>query len=194
MQAPHITDVTGLLHAWSAGDEQALSKLIEVLYHDLRRAAHRYMLGEKPRHTLQTTALIHEVYLRLVDVRRMCFQDRVHFLAMCATLMRRILVDFARTRRARKRGGSAPRLSLDRAPEICARPDPDLVLLDDALQRLHDVDARKGQVVELRFFGGLSVEETAAALNVSPDTVMRDWKLAKSWLRREMNRNNRHAA
>jgi RNA polymerase sigma factor (TIGR02999 family) len=194
MQAPHTTDVTGLLHACSTGNEQALGKLIELVYQDLRRAAHRYMLGERPGHTLQTTALIHEVYLRLLGVRRLGFRDRVHFLAMCARLMRRILVDFARTRGARKRGGSAARLSLDGALEISARMDPDLVSLDEAMKRLSEVDTRKSRVVEMRFFGGLSVEETAAALEVSPDTVMRDWKLAKSWLRREMNRKNRHAA
>jgi RNA polymerase sigma-70 factor (ECF subfamily) len=192
MKALLASDVTGLLRAWNAGDEQVMAKLMEAMYHDLRRAAHRYMLGEKPGHPLQTTALIHEVYLRLVDIRERNFENRVHFFAMCARLMRRILVDFARSQGYRKRGGGAPHVSLDETLQLSRRPDPALIALDDALEHLSAVDPRKSQVIELRFFGGLSVQETAAALHVSEETVMRDWKLAKSWLKREMSRKEQH--
>jgi RNA polymerase sigma factor (TIGR02999 family) len=147
------------------------------------------MLRERSSHTLQTTALIHEVYLRLVGARPIGWQNRTHFLAICARLMRRVLVDFARPRRYRNRGTAAPHLELNEALVVSSRPDPNLVVPDDALSHLAEVDARKSQVVELRFFGGLSVEETATALNVCRKTMMRDWKLAKAWRRREMNRD-----
>ena len=145
------------------------------------------MAGERANHTLQTTALVNEVYLRLVDSSRVRWRDRAHFFAVSAQLMRRILVDFARSRHYQKRGGGAPQVALDEAYVIPNQPDADLVRLDDALTALAEVDPRKGRVVELRFFGGLTVEETAEVLAVSPDTVMRDWKFAKTWLLRELS-------
>jgi RNA polymerase sigma factor (TIGR02999 family) len=190
MEVPSANEVTMLLQAWSGGDEQALDRLTALVYADLHRAAHRYMAGERSSHTLQTTALIHEVYLRLVDVKRINWQDRSHFLAICARLMRCILIDWANKRNAQKHGGKAPHLSLDEALTVSSQPHPDLLKVDDALNRLATVDQRKSQVVELRFFGGLSVEETAQALKVSQETVMRDWKLAKVWLLRELSREN----
>lgn len=179
--------VTGLLLAWSRGDQAALDALMPLVYDELRRLAHRQMHGERTGHTLQTTALVNEAYVRLVDVRRIQWRDRAHFLAMCARLMRRILVDVARSRRAGKRGGGAQRVSLDDALVLASEPSADLVAIDAALDALAQVDARKARVVELRFFGGLSVEESAEALDVSPETVMRDWKLAKMWLLRELS-------
>lgn len=182
---PH--QVTTLLQAWSTGDEHALQQLIPIVYDELRRVAGRYMAGERASHTLQTTALIHEVYVRLVDVKSASIRNRAHFLAICARLMRNVLVDFARSRRYEKRGGGAVHVELDEALHVSAMPDPDLVAVDEALERLAAFDGRKSQVVELRFFGGLSVEETAEALGISPETVMRDWKLAKAWLLRELD-------
>src|SRR5579859_197759 len=194
MGTPQAGDVTNLLLAWQEGDEKALQSLMDLVYQDLRRAAHRYMQGERSSHTLQTTALVHEVYLRLVGVRRVNWQNRAHFLAICARLMRRVLVDFARERGYQKRGAGEPRLSLDENLNIGTRPDADLVALDEGLKRLAEVDQRKSQVVELRFFGGLSVEETGAALSISPETVMRDWKLAKAWLLREIGQGGHNGA
>lgn len=188
------TDVTGLLQAWQAGDEHAFGILLELVYQDLRRAAHRYMINERLSHTLQTTALIHEAYLRLIDVRRMNFQDRAHFLAVCAQLMRRILIESARDRKAKKRGGNQVHLSLDSAPELATAFRPDLLAIDDALSRLGRIDERKAKVVELRFYGGLTEDETAAALNISVDTVIRDWKFARAWLRKDLARGNRNGA
>jgi RNA polymerase sigma factor (TIGR02999 family) len=179
--------VTSLLQAWGQGDEAALQQLIPVVYEELRRVAKRQMAAERPSHTLQTTALIHEVYLRLVDVPGASIRNRAHFFAMCARLMRNVLVDFARCRQYQKRGGGALHVALDEALHVAAIADPDLVAIDEALARLAAFDRRKGQVVELRFFGGLSVEETAIALDISPETVMRDWKLAKSWLLRDLD-------
>jgi RNA polymerase sigma factor (TIGR02999 family) len=187
-------DVTRLLRAWGAGDESALEQLMPLVYEELRRLAHRYMAGEQPGQTLQTTALVHEVYLRLVDVKKVDWQDRAHFYALCARLMRRILVDFARSRTYQKRGGTATHVQLDEALTVSAVVGWELLAVDDALQRLSAVDARKSQVVELRFFGGLTVEETAIALKVSPETVMRDWRLAKAWLIRELDREGPHEA
>ena len=181
----HVTD---LLVAWSGGDEQALEKLMPLVHGELRRLARRQMAGERQGHTLQTTALINEAYLRLIDLTRIRWQDRAHFLAISARLMRRILVDHARTRQYAKRGGGAAKVSLDEALVVTSDPRPDLVALDDALQALAAVDSRKSQVVEMRFFGGLSVEETAEALGVSPQAVMRDWRLAKVWLLRELGK------
>jgi len=189
---PSSHDVTALLQAWSLGDEQALSRLMPLVYGELRRLARRHMAGERASHTLQTTALVNEVYVRLVDVRVTTVQDRAHFLALCARLMRNILVDFARSRRYLKRGGAARHVELEEALLVSAAADPDLVALDEALQGLAAFDARKAQVVELRFFGGLTVEETAAALDVSPETVMRDWKMARTWLLRELDRTRPH--
>lgn len=185
-------EVTSLLLAWSQGDEAALQKMMPLVYEQLRTAARRYMAGERSGHTLQTTALIHETYLRLVDIRRVKWQDRAHFLAVCAQLMRRILIDFARSRGYQKRGGAAAHVEFDEALHLTARPDENLVALDEALNRLAKVDERKSKVVELRFFGGLDVKETAEAMNISPETVMRDWKLAKVWLLRELRRDTRH--
>jgi RNA polymerase sigma factor (TIGR02999 family) len=193
MEAPQSHEVTQLLQAWSAGDEEALQKLTPFVYQELHRAARRYMAGERLGHTLQATALINEVYLRLIDARRMDWQNRAHFFGVCAQLMRRILTDFARSRRYQKRGGGAAHMPLDEALVVGRQPDRELVELDEALKKLALVDERKSRVVELRFFGGLDVKETAAVLNVSPETVMRDWKLAKVWLVRELRRGKRGA-
>lgn len=192
MGAPSSSEVTGLLRAWGRGDEEALQKLMPLVYEQLHAAARRYMAHERPGHTLQTTALIHETYLRLVDVRQINWQDRAHFFAICAQLMRRILIDFARSRGYQKRGGAAPHVNFDEAALVTAQPNPNLVALNEALDRLAIVDARKGRVVELRFFGGLGVKETAEVMKVSADTVMRDWKIAKVWLLRELRRGARH--
>ena len=178
--------VTELLQAWSEGDQAALRQLVPLVYGELRRLARGYMHRERADHTLQATALVNEAYLRLVDVTRIRWQNRAHFFAVCARLMRRILVDHARSRRYLKRGGGGRRTSLDEALIITNEPSPDLLALDTALDALAAIDSRKSRVVELRFFAGLTVEETATVLEVSPDTVMRDWKLAKVWLLREI--------
>jgi len=180
-------DVTQLLQAWGQGDERALDKLMPLVYQELRRLAQRYMAHERPGHTLQTTALVNEAYLRLVDAGKVNFQNRAHFFAVSAQLMRRILVEFARRHGSLKRGGEVQRVSLEESLVVYGERGSDLVALDDALKALAALDARRSRVVELRFFGGLSVEETAAVLRVSPETVMHDWKLAKAWLRREMS-------
>lgn len=180
--------VTQLLKAWSLGDQQALEKLTPLVYSQLHQIAQRYMAGERSGHTLQTTALVNEAYLRLVDCGRVKWQDRAHFFAISAQLMRRILVDFARSRGYLKRGGAAPHISLEEAPSVCGEPDVNLVALDDALKALAAVDERKSKVVELKFFGGLNAEETAEVLHVSSDTVIRDWRLAKIWLLQELSR------
>ena len=187
MTAPSPQIVTQLLLDWSHGDQAALDKLMPLVYEELHRLAQRYMRRESPGHTLQTTALVNEAYLRLIDQRQVRWQNRAHFFAIAAQLMRRILLDRARRRRYIKRGGGARQVSLDEAADVFQERSADLVALDEALSRLADLDPRKGRVVELRFFGGLSVEETAEALNVSPETVMRDWRLAKVWLLRELS-------
>jgi RNA polymerase sigma factor (TIGR02999 family) len=192
MGPPLTHEITQLLRAWTAGDEQALEKLTPLVYQQLHRVAQRCMAGERSGHTLQTTALVNEVYLRLVDCEQIRWQDRAHFFAVSAQLMRRILIDFARSRGYQKRGGGAPHLSLDEAPSVCQEPDTNLVALDDAMKALAAVDERKSKVVELRFFGGLNVQETAEVLSVSPDTVVRDWRLAKVWLLRELSRGDAH--
>jgi len=179
--------VTELLLAWGSGDRSALDELVPVIHEELRRLARHQMRGERDNHTLQTTALVNEAFLRLVDLRRIRWQDRAHFLALSARLMRRILVDHARSRGYQKRGGGAANVTLDEALVASPERGIDLVALDDALEDLARIDARKSQVVELRFFGGLSVEETAEALKVSPETVTRDWRLAKVWLLREIS-------
>ena len=173
--------------AWGRGDEDALRKLTPLVYRELRQAARRYMAGERPGHVLQTTALIHETYLRLVGVQKVSWQDRAHFIAMCAQLMRRILTDFARSRRYQKRSGRVTRVSFDEALLVSPQKDTDLAALDEAMNKLACMDERKSRVVEMRFFGGLDVKETAEVLKVSPDTVMRDWKMAKVWLLRELS-------
>ncbi len=180
-------ELTQLLLAWSKGEQEALERLVPLVYGELRRMASRYMSRERADHPLQTTALVHEAYLRLLDAKQVRWQNRAHFFAVSAQLMRRILVDFARSRRTLKRGEGAPKVTLNEAVHGTAEPSEDLVALDDALQALCAIDQRKAKVVELRFFGGLSVEETADALGVSADTVMRDWKLAKVWLLRELS-------
>ena len=190
MDVPPSEEVTGLLKAWSSGDEEALQKLTPMVYRELHRAARYYMVGERSGHTLQATALINEVYLRLIDSRQVDWQNRAHFFGVCAQLMRRVLTDFARSRHYQKRGGGAAPLPLDEALVVGSEPDADLVALDDALKRLAKVDERKGRVVELRFFGGLDVKETAEVLKVSDETVMRDWKLAKVWLLREIRKES----
>jgi RNA polymerase sigma factor (TIGR02999 family) len=182
---PSAHEITQLLQAWSAGDDQALEKLTPLVYQELHRTAQRYMVRERPNHTLQATALIDEVYLRLVDLDRVSWQDRNHFFAVCARLMRRILTDFARSRRYLKRGGDARQITFDENLHVTPEMPADLVALDDALRNLAGVDKRKSDVVELRFFGGLSVKDTAAVLGVSDETVKRDWRLAKLWLLRE---------
>jgi RNA polymerase sigma-70 factor (ECF subfamily) len=194
MVVPSTHEVTQLLKAWTTGDEQALQKLTPLVYEQLRRVAQHHMAGQRPGHILQTTALVNEVYLQLLDCGQMNWQDRAHFFAMSAQLMRRILIDFARSRGSQKRGGDVLHVSLDEAPSVCKEPDPNLLALDDALKALATVDERKSKVVELRFFGGLSVEETAAVLKVSPETVMRDWRLAKLWLLRELSEGNGRGA
>jgi len=180
------TEVTTLLQKWSDGDEIALEQLTPIVYKELRRIARRYMRGERANNTLQTTALVNEAYLRLVGVKRMRFNDRAHFFAVSATLMRRILVDHAR-RRNLKRGAGVEHISLDEAALFGTDRDSGLVMLDDAMAALARFDSRKAQVVELRFFGGLSVEETAEVLKISTATAMRDWSMARAWLHRELS-------
>lgn len=184
MESAH--DVTQLLRAWSEGDQDALEKLTPLVYRELYRRAHWYMAREHAGHTLQTTALVNEIYVRMVDLRGVSWRDRAHFFAISSRLIRRVLIDAARAKRSLKRGGDSPHVVFDDELIVSHEPRADLVALDDALTALAAVDQRKSQVVELRFFGGLGVEETAEVLKVSPDTVKRDWKLAKAWLRREL--------
>ena len=180
--------MTQLLQAWSSGDEAALDRLVPLVYRELHLRARRCMAGERIEHSLQTTALIHEAYLKLVGPSPVDWENRGHFFAVAARVMRRILVDHARARRSQKRGGRGQPVPLDEQLVVAGGPDRDLVSLDDALKALATFDERKSRVVELRYFGGLSVEETAELLKVSPQTVLRDWKLAKVWLLREMKR------
>lgn len=189
--SPSRQEVTDLLLAWNQGQSSALNQLIPLVHGELRQLAHRYMAGERPGHSLQTTALVNEAYLRLVDCSRVQWQDRAHFLAVSARLMRRVLVDIARSRGYMKRGGGVRRLSLEQSPNILRPTDPNLIALDDALNALAAIDPRKTQVIELRFFGGLTAEEAAEVLRVSPDTVLRDWKLAKAWLHKELTRGEK---
>jgi RNA polymerase sigma-70 factor, ECF subfamily len=181
-------EITRLLRAWSDGDQAALERLTPLVYRELHHLAHRYMLREHQGRTLQTTALVNEAYLRLVGGGNVRWEHRTHFFAVSARIMRRILVDAARERAAAKRGGSSPRVDLDEVPDLSAQRGGEILALEDALEALAKVDPRKAEVIELRFYGGLSVEETAEFLKVSPQTVMRDWKLARAWLLREMER------
>jgi RNA polymerase sigma factor (TIGR02999 family) len=183
-------EVTLLLQDWRRGDQAALDKLIPLVYGELHRLAHRYMVRERAGVTLQTTALVNEAYLRLIDASQVEWKDRVHFFSISANLMRRILVEFARSRGSHKRGGDVRKVELDEAFIASPRPDADLIAVDDALNALAAIDPRAAKVVELRFFGGMSVEETAEALGVSGNTVMRDWNLAKVWLLRELKRSD----
>lgn len=184
---PGSNEITQLLLAWSKGDRGALDRLFPLVYAELRRIAKSYMRKERAGRTLQTTALIHEAYLRLIDAGQIEWRNRAHFFGVAARAMRQILVEMARERGCQKRGGGERRVSLDEAMVIGAGLDEDLVALDEALGALAQLDARKAQVVEMRFFGGLTEEEIAAALDVSPETVRRDWRLARSWLRRKLS-------
>jgi RNA polymerase sigma factor (TIGR02999 family) len=201
---PSNVEITQLLKAWGQGDEGALDKLTPLVHAELHRLAHHYMSQEKPGHMLQTTALVNEAYLRLVDITQVSWQDRAHFFAVSARMMRRILIDFARSRNYQKRGGAALHVSFDEAQARSREPDAEVLAIDDALAvsqaqnaeivaidealvALAAIDARKSQVVELRFFGGLTVEETAEVLKVSPETVKRDWRFAKAWLHRVLS-------
>jgi RNA polymerase sigma factor (TIGR02999 family) len=180
-------NITTLLRAWGGGDQTALEQLTPVVHAELKRIARRYMRRERQGHTLQPTALVNEAFLRLVDVHGVQWQDRAHFFALAAQMMRRILVNYALARGTERRGGAGHQVTLDEAMIVSPERDSQLVELDAALQSLAKVDARKARVVELRFFAGLSVEETAAVLKVSPQTVLRDWKLSKTWLARELS-------
>lgn len=184
-KTPSVGEVSGLLQAWTDGDRGALDRLTPVVYEELRRLARGYLRRERVGHSLQTAALVNEAYVRLVDYKRMQWQNRAHFFAVSAQLMRRILVEHAR-RHNLKRGGGVQHVSLEAAAEVGGGWDEDLVALDDAMQALDRLDHRKAQVVEMRFFGGLSVEETAEVLKISPITVMRNWNTAKAWLYREL--------
>jgi RNA polymerase sigma factor (TIGR02999 family) len=178
--------VTALLFAWRSGDKDAYDRLFEQVHAELHRLARRYMAGERPGHVLQATALVNEAYLRLIEIEQVSWQDRAHFFAVAARVMRRILVDDARARHYQKRGGGAEKISLEEAILVSGQPGRELIALDDALTALAAVDERKSRVVELRFFGGLNLEETATVVGVSPDTIKRDWRMAKVWLLREI--------
>ena len=193
MNAAPSQEITGLLKAWGRGQSSALDDLIPLVYRELKRLARQHMRGRE-RETLQTTALVHEAYIRLVDLSSVRWQDRAHFFAMAAQIMRGILVDAARARRSQKRGGLLPRIGastnvdLDQIPDMGSGRAEEILAIHEALECLAKMDARQAQVVEMRFFGGLTVDETAAVLKISPQSVMRDWKLAKAWLRREIRR------
>ena len=188
MQTHSPKEITRLLAAWSDGDQSALDKLVPLVQSELHRLAHHYMGRERPGHTLQTSALVNEAYIRLIDWKNVRWQNRAHFFAVSAQLMRRILFDFARERHYLKRGGGALQVSMSEAAAFAMDKEADLVTLDEALVELSEMDQRKAQVVELRFFGGLSVKEVAEVLKVSEETVMRDWRLAKVWLLRQLGR------
>lgn len=188
MQEP--LNVTQLLVGWGKGDKEALDRLLPIVYDELRRQAARYLRKERVGHTLQTTALIHEAYLRLIDQRNVHWQNRAHFFGIAGQLMRRILVDHARTKKRLKRGGSDVRVSLTEATATLKGQDLDVVALDEALTRLEQIDAQQGKIVELRFFSGLTVEETAEALGISTGTVKRDWSMARAWLHREISQTD----
>jgi RNA polymerase sigma-70 factor, ECF subfamily len=184
-RTPH--EVTQLLVAWGDGDQSALDKLMPLVYDELHRMAHRYMAQERAEHTLQTSALVNEAYVRLIDQKNVRWQNRAQFFGIAATSMRRILVGYARRRKRAKRGDGAIQISLDEAAILSNERASEMVAIDEALESLAAVDPRKSQIVELRFFGGLSIDETAEVLHVSPGTVMRDWTLAKAWLRQEIS-------
>jgi len=187
MADAQASETTELLRAWANGDPAALERLTPRVYRELRRIAGHFMQNESPGRTIQTTALVHEAYLHLIEVSNVDWQHRAHFFAVSARIMRHILLDAARSRATAKRGGQRPRVDLDEIPDVSSRRGSELIALDDALQALAAVDARKAQVIELRFFGGLSVPETAAVLKISPDSVMRDWRLARAWLLVELS-------
>jgi RNA polymerase sigma-70 factor, ECF subfamily len=187
MSSDPASEITRLLQAWGHGDQAALDRLTPLIYDELRRMARRYMRQERADHTLQTTALVNEAYLRLVDVTQAKWHDRAHFFAVSAQIMRRILVDAARRRAAIRRGGHQIRSELEELPNLSSNRDREIVAIDEALKTFAEMDPRKARVVELRFFGGLSVEEVAEVLKISPQSVLRDWKLAKAWLMRELS-------
>ncbi len=187
MEGVETTETTRLLRAWAGGDHGALERLVPLVYHELRRIAGHCMQAERPGRTIQTTALVHEAYLRLIDTSSVDWQHRAHFFAVCATIMRHILLDRARRRVAVKRGGAMPRVNVDEIPDLSMRRAGELIALDDALNTLTKIDRRKAKIIELRFFGGLSVEEAAEVLKISPDTVTRDWRLARAWLLTELS-------
>lgn len=190
MPKPSADDITGLLVAWGGGDRAALDRLMPLVYQELRRLAHRQMRRERGGDTLQTTALVNEAYLRLVDYERVKARDRSHFLGIAAQAMRRILIERARSRRSNKRGSNPQRLSLEEVADVADERAADLLALDEALQTLSNIDPRKAQLVELRYFGGLTIEEAANVLGVSTPTVERDWRTARIWLHREISRTN----
>lgn len=190
MLSPPGHEITALLQAWNRGDDQALEKLTPLIYEELRRSARRCLGRGRRGNTLETTALINELYLRVNDMNRVSWQNRAHFFAICARQMRWILTDLYRSKQYKKRGAGAERVSLDETPALTSKPSRDLVAISDALEQLETIDPRKSRVVELRFFGGLSVKETAEVLQISAETVMRDWKMAKAWLLREINGEN----
>jgi RNA polymerase sigma factor (TIGR02999 family) len=186
-------ELTELLRGWDGSDQRSLARIVELAYQELRRLARRCLNRERPGHTIQATALVHEAYLRLVDVQQVQWQDRAHFFAIAAKVMRRILVEYARAHGSSKRGGEMRRVNLDDAVTVCAESDPEIVRLDDALEELAKLDSRKARVVEMRYFGGLTSNEAASVLGISPQSVNRDWSLAKAWLLREMTRQERGA-
>lgn len=188
MSAPPPKDVTHLLINWSSGDGTALEQLLPLVYDELRHLADRYLRREQPGHTLQATALVHEAFLRLVDQQDVTWQNRAHFFGAAANLMRQILIQHARARHADKRGGDQRKIYLDEAGDLAPEKNPDLMALDDALNDLATIAPQQSRVVELRFFGGLSIEETAEVLSISPATVKREWAMAKAWLHREISR------
>jgi RNA polymerase sigma factor (TIGR02999 family) len=190
MTARSSKEITHLLQAWAGGDESALGELTPLVYQELHRLAHHYIAGEREGHTLQTTALVNEAYVRLIDWKNARWQNRAHFFGVSAQLMRRILVDFARARGYQKRGGAAALVALDEAALVSAEKGAEMVAIDAALDALARLDERQSKVVELRFFGGLSIDETAEVLKVSSATVRRDWSLARAWLRRELSGGN----
>ena len=187
MTAASSSEITGLLVEWGNGNQAALERLLPLVEQELHRLAHSYMRREDRDHTLQTTALVNEAYLRLIDQNKTRWQNRAHFFGIAARIMRRILLNYARDQNRKKRGGKAVKVSLSEAAVICLEKSEELIALDDALKRLAEVDDRKSQVVELRYFGGLDVDETAEVLRVSTITVTRDWNFARAWLRREMD-------
>ena len=186
MAQPSAQEITRLLLAWGQGDQTALERLMPLVYEELRRLARRHMNRQRPGHTLQTTALVNEAYLRLIDSSQVQWQNRAHFFAVSAQLMRRILVDFARSRKSLKRGAEARQITLDDSLEVSSERGADMIALDDALNALAEMNPRQSQIVELRYFGGLSEEEVAEALKISPRTARRDWSLARAWLYREL--------
>jgi RNA polymerase sigma-70 factor (ECF subfamily) len=190
-RVPSSSRMSELLQAWTGGNREALEQIVELAYPELHKIARRCLNNERPGHTIQATALVNEAYLKLVDVRRMEWQDRAHFFAVGARIMRRILVDYARARGYAKRGGAAQRVDFTESLNVSPQTDLDVELLDEALQALEKFDSRKAQVVEMRYFGGLTADETAAVLNISPQSVHRDWSLAKAWLLREMTEGSR---